>query len=390
MRILMLCESYLSIGGVAEVVDNLAAEFAAMNHQVAVVSTPYQVVSRSRTPRSTAEHFALRIPRQRPFSWRYPLGILRATRAREFLALLREWRPDVVNFQGPLWERMPAAFAACRATGVPVVLTLHDLAGRISAGRSPADQDCDGVGESGEKGKRAIASAAALTFVSSATRASFAAIAPQAANGEVILNGVDCTAAERAAVFARSRPYLFCAARINLQHKAMDVLAQAFNQISAEYPELDLLLTGDGPDREELAQIVSSLGLSGRVHLLGVRPRNELWPLYKGATVFAMPSHKPEGLGLAFLESMACARPVIGTNSGGTPEIVRHGETGLLVEQNTPQLIASAIRKLLDNPAERERMGRAGHEMVNTRFSWPTVARNYLEVYRRTLSGNHP
>jgi glycosyltransferase involved in cell wall biosynthesis len=94
-----------------------------------------------------------------------------------------------------------------------------------------------------------------------------------------------------------------------------------------------------------------------------------------------MPSHKPEGLGLAFLEAMACGRAVIGTNSGGTPEIVRHGYTGLLMERNEPGEVAAALRRLLENPEERQRMGRRGHE-VAIRQDWLAVAKKYLEVYQ--------
>jgi glycosyltransferase involved in cell wall biosynthesis len=83
---------------------------------------------------------------------------------------------------------------------------------------------------------------------------------------------------------------------------------------------------------------------------------------------------------------MACGRPVIGTNSGGTPEIVRHGETGLLVERNEPGQLAEALGRLLENHEERERMGRNGRDLVMRSYGWGTVAQQYLEVYAQTLA----
>jgi glycosyltransferase involved in cell wall biosynthesis len=290
------------------------------------------------------------------------------------VSLLHQWRPDVANLHEPLWERVPAAFEAFRAAGVPIVLTLHDLVNQNTPKKSAA---------------RALKAVDSISFVSAATRRSFVPLSASVKDTPVILNGVDCEAASQASAFVRPGPYLFCAARINLEHKALDVLLQAFALVAGRYPDLDLLLTGDGADRAALARIAEGLGLGSRIEFLGVRSREELWSLHKGATLFAMPSRKPEGLGLAFLEAMACGRPVIGTNSGGTPEIVRHRETGLLMERNEPEEVAAAIEQLLDNPEERERMGRRGQEFA-LQHNWPAVARRYLEVYRAVTPHGDP
>jgi glycogen(starch) synthase len=374
MRILIVCESYLSIGGVAEVADSLAGALIQMAHQVAVVSHPFEFDAGARARRAAAEHFAIRIPRAQPVTWRHPERLLRGREPHELVSLLHQWRPDVANLHEPLWERVPAAFEAFRAAGVPIVLTLHDLVNQNTPKKSAA---------------RALKAVDSISFVSAATRRSFVPLSASVKDTPVILNGVDCEAASQASAFVRPRPYLFCAARINLEHKALDVLLQAFALVAGRYPDLDLLLTGDGADRAALARIAEGLGLGSRIEFLGVRSREELWSLHKGATLFAMPSRKPEGLGLAFLEAMACGRPVIGTNSGGTPEIVRHRETGLLMERNEPEEVAAAIEQLLDNPEERERMGRRGQEFA-LQHNWPAVARRYLEVYRAVTPHGDP
>jgi glycosyltransferase involved in cell wall biosynthesis len=97
--------------------------------------------------------------------------------------------------------------------------------------------------------------------------------------------------------------------------------------------------------------------------------------------LFALPSRDPEGLGLVFLEAMACGRPVIATKSGGVPEIVLDGKNGLLVDRNEPEEWACAIRRLLCDAAARERIGEFGRTEVANLYSWPRVAANYLNVY---------
>jgi glycosyltransferase involved in cell wall biosynthesis len=188
-------------------------------------------------------------------------------------------------------------------------------------------------------------------------------------------------AADAAAPYQRDSAYIFCAARLDLRQKAIDQLLAAFAIVKDDYPKVDLLIAGDGPDREELAARVRDAGIVERVELLGVRPRAELWSLYKGAMFFAMPSRMPEGLGLVFLESMACGHPVIGTRSGGTPEIVIDGDNGFLVEANQVEALATAMRLMLGNENRRLAMGRRGHAMVRERFTWRAVALRHLEAF---------
>jgi hypothetical protein len=102
------------------------------------------------------------------------------------------------------------------------------------------------------------------------------------------------------------------------------------------------------------------------------------------AAVFVYITHS-EGLGSAVLLAMSAAVPVVASRIGGLPEIVRHGETGLLVE-NRAEAIACAIRTLLDDPALALRMGAAGRRSVEERFTVEAMVRRTMEVYRQVLS----
>jgi hypothetical protein len=104
----------------------------------------------------------------------------------------------------------------------------------------------------------------------------------------------------------------------------------------------------------------------------------------RDAAVFVYITHS-EGLGSGALLAMSAGVPVVASDVGGLPEIIRHGENGLLVD-NTPQAIAAAVRQLLDNPAFARRIGEAARRTVMERFTVDQMVRRTMEVYREVLS----
>jgi glycosyltransferase involved in cell wall biosynthesis len=261
---------------------------------------------------------------------------------------------------------------ASHAISVPMVQSFHGVSG---------------IGESGARPLRALRDVCAITAASVFLKRYFANLSTAARDARVIIHGVDAQAAELAQAAVHERPYIFSAGRLHLPTKAFDVLIAAFATLATRYPQLDLLIAGDGPDRAALEAQIAAARLGDHVTMPGAKPQSELWSLYKSAIMFAMPSRAREGLGLVFLEAMACGTPVIATGTGGTPEIVINGETGLLVEHNEPVEIAAAMAKLIDNPELRSRMGQAGRELA-AQYSWRRVAERYLEVFAFCL-GSH-
>jgi glycosyltransferase involved in cell wall biosynthesis len=366
MRILLVVEDFRAIGGIQEVVDYLSDELIALNHQVAIVSTPYITPGAERVPRTSAEYTFLEIPGAKAVTLRHLERLIRQPLATELIAQINRIRPAIVNSHVWTWDKFMSVAIACRRARVPLVQSLYDAWGQ---------------GKLGRRALRAFKYAAALTALSEATKAQFAEHSRRARKAHVVLGGVDLAAADAAMPYQRDRGYFFCAARLDLRQKAIDQLLAAFAIVADDYPQFDLLIAGDGPDRERLAAQARDAGIAERVELLGARPRAELWSLYKGAMFFAMPSRMPEGLGLVFLESMACGHPVIGTRSGGTPEIVINGDNGFLVEADQLEGLAIAVRALLGDESRRHAMGRRGHAMVRERFTSRAVALRYLEVY---------
>jgi glycosyltransferase involved in cell wall biosynthesis len=366
MRILFVVEDFHSIGGIQEYVDQLSIELVALGHEIAIVSTPNVGPGMRREPRTSAPQTFLPIEGAKAVSWRHLERLFRQPDAPQLRKFLRSWRPDVVNSHIWTWDKMLTVARAC--SGFPLIQSLYDSWGE---------------GKLGGGALRSLRYAAALTALSQATRDHFARLSPLARDARVMLAGVDVAAARNAQPYRRARPYILSAARLDLRHKAIDVLIEAFAMVAAEFPTLDLLIVGEGPDRPRLAQVGQPW--DGRIEIMGVRPRAELWSLYKGALLFALPSRMPEGLGLVFLEAMACGTPVIGSLSGGTPEIIRDGETGFLLRDNDPSELAARIRTIISQSELRARMSRETVETVERTFAWSAVAEHFAEIYRNCI-----
>lgn len=153
-----------------------------------------------------------------------------------------------------------------------------------------------------------------------------------------------------------------------------------------QVPEAVLLIAGDGHYREALERQVHAAGLEGRVHFLGQVPHEELPRWLAVSDILVAPSFASETFGIALVEAQACGVPVVASRFGGFPEVVREGETGLLVPPQDTDALATALRELLSDPARRQAMGEAGRRWVHERFHWRCVAERVLEAYRQALA----
>jgi glycosyltransferase involved in cell wall biosynthesis len=103
------------------------------------------------------------------------------------------------------------------------------------------------------------------------------------------------------------------------------------------------------------------------------------------ADIFALPSQTREGLGLAVIEAMATGLPVIGTDVGGIPELIRDGENGLLVPSGNPEKLADAIRKLSDDQILRSSMGERGRQIYENKFTLTKMIQQIEHLYDELL-----
>lgn len=161
-------------------------------------------------------------------------------------------------------------------------------------------------------------------------------------------------------------------------HKGQKYLVDAAAIVVREMPEARFLVLGEGELRGALEQQVKHLHLGQHVVLTGFRP--DVLAVLRGLDVFVM-SSVTEGLGTSLLDAMAASKPIVATRTGGIPEVVVHGDSGLLVPPRDGKALASAILDMLRDTEGRTRLARAGHARVCERFSVDRMVEATLAVY---------
>ena len=169
----------------------------------------------------------------------------------------------------------------------------------------------------------------------------------------------------------------------------LDTLIRAFGMLADWHPDQDLrlLIVGDGPERAPLERLTRSLGVGGRVTFVGAVPHNAVPEWVARMDMFATLSNS-EGFGVGVLEASACGIPVVVSDVGGLGEVVRHGETGLLVSPRDLEGAARAMESLVGDPALRTRMGAAGRAFVVQSYEWRKTVEVMGAVYRTILLGS--
>jgi len=200
----------------------------------------------------------------------------------------------------------------------------------------------------------------------------------------VIPNGVDTEVfhpADRRAVrsalgIGPSEQVLFSAGAL-IPQKGFDTLLEGLAR--AHDGDLRLYIAGSGPERERLEALARRLGLERRARFLGTLPPHDMAPWYQAADLFVFGSWR-EGCPNVVLEALACGTPVVATRVGGTQELVREGQDGLLFEPRSPDAFAQALVEALSRPWARQAIAQKAASR-----SWDNVARECLEVFERVL-----
>ncbi|GAA4230148.1 glycosyltransferase family 4 protein [Actinomadura meridiana] len=175
------------------------------------------------------------------------------------------------------------------------------------------------------------------------------------------------------------RPVAVCVSRL-VPRKGQDALIHAWPRVLRKVPDAALLLVGDGPYRAPLSRLAISLGVDKSVVFTGGVPWEELPAHYDAADVFAMPCRTRrrgldvEGLGIVYLEASATGLPVIAGDSGGAPDAVLDGETGLVVPGRSVARVADALTTLLADPDRARRTGERGRAWVEREWRWEIQA----------------
>ncbi len=305
------------------------------------------------------------------------------------------------------WYANMAGHIASLLHGIPHVLSAHSLE---PLRPWKAEQLGGGYAVSSWVEKTAYEAAAAIIAVSEGMRQDILRSYPEVdpAKVRVVHNGIDVSLwnrdegedAVRALGIDPSRPSVVFVGR-NTRQKGVPYLLRAAAKLPADVQLVLCLGAADTPElAAETARLIEELQAqrSGVVLVERMLPRHELIQVLSHATAFACPSIY-EPLGIVNLEAMACGAAVVASATGGIPEVVQHGETGLLVQleqvtdgTGTPldpekfvTEFAAALTEVVSDPARARAMGEAGRRRAEAHFSWESITETTLEVYRSVL-----
>lgn len=302
-------------------------------------------------------------------SWGARIGLVGMLAAEAGAALdqLRRESFDVVHAHWWFPNGVAGAVAS-RWSGAPLVTTLHGSDVRLGRSIAPARPAM----------RQVLRRSARVTAVSSW----LAAEAHAVAGGECPIVAPMPVATELFApdpAVPRDDTLLFVG-RLTKQ-KGVDVLLRALALLPRSV-RCDIV--GDGEERRSLELLAASLELGARVRWHGAKAAAELPSYYRRATALVLPSAE-EGLGLVAIEAQLCATPVVAFASGGVVDVVRDGETGILVAARTDDALAAAISQLLRRPDRGAALGRKAATLARDQFSPAHVARRYLAIYRQAI-----
>jgi glycosyltransferase involved in cell wall biosynthesis len=352
VRILYVIQE-LATGGAERMVASLAGGARRAGHNVAVAAAPGPLAAEL-----DVEVFPLPVVRRRP-----------ATAAQAAWALagpLREWRPDLVH---------------CHNPGMAVVTSLATFRGR----RRPALASVHGVAEEDYPAAARALRLAGLPSVACGPGVA-AALAEHGVDVKAtIVNGVapapppaDRVALAREWTIPPEAPLVVNVGR--LVHQKNQALAV---RALAEVPDAFLLVLGEGALRSELEQEAVRAGVEDRVVLAGVRPDARA---VLGAADAVVISSRWEGLPLVALEALAAGKPLVATAVRGVRELLGDGETALVVEPGDAGALATALRRVLDDPGLARRLGERGRQLA-AQYTEEQMIQAFLEVYDSLLAG---
>jgi len=165
--------------------------------------------------------------------------------------------------------------------------------------------------------------------------------------------------------------------------KRTDLVMRAFRALVDRGVDARLLLVGDGPDRDHLERLAHELGVTKRCLFLGYQ--EDVARFYDAIDVLFLPSVN-EGTPVSVIEALAAERPAVATRVGGTPDVIRDGIDGFLVDSADPDALADRLAELAHDPSRRAEMGAAGRARVLERYAVDRLVDDVDRLYRQLLA----
>lgn len=205
----------------------------------------------------------------------------------------------------------------------------------------------------------------------------------EAAGIQLIYNGINTEEFCPRAHIQRNPMRLMATASADQPLKGLRYLLEAYAVLLEEYPQLELLVVGKPRADGDTEKLINKLGIKEHVKFVSSITTEQMVDYYAEASIAIVPSIY-EGFGLPAGEAMACEVPVVSTTGGALPEVV--GDAGILVPIEDSVAIAVAIKDLLDNPAKRIQLGKAGRQRIVQQFCWHVAANKLTRYYCQVMS----
>jgi phosphatidylinositol alpha-1,6-mannosyltransferase len=177
------------------------------------------------------------------------------------------------------------------------------------------------------------------------------------------------------------------------RRKGHDTTIRALAGLSKRSRHVRYVIAGNGEERGYLEQLAADLGVRDSVIFAGEISADLLPSLYRACDIFVLPNRVEqgdiEGFGIVFLEAASSGKPAIGGNSGGVPEAIEDGVTGLLVSGPDPAELGQTIERLMNDSNARERMGHDGRQRAQRSFTWDIAAQKILDIHRELGSSRN-
>jgi len=379
LRIVLITSSfYPNSGGLETAVLSLASEFQSRGHEVTIVAArwPKKLPARESLQGLPVLRLPFRLPRMsRP--WSLLTFFIRFTQCMYALLAGDAIRnADIVNLHYPTENALYARRIA-RRLGVPMVTSLHGNDLMQFATESRINR---------RTVSRVLQQSAAVTANSKAFLDHAEAVFGReiAGKGVVVMNGTAIRTLPPNAKPTNEQPYILAVGRL-VKKKGFDVLLRAYALMRSQNTHWRLVVVGDGPERRKLEDLAHRLGIYQDLCFAGCVSHDDIWRYYRDADLFVLPS-RVEPFGIVVLEAMAAGLAVLATNVGGVPEVVVDGETGILVNPESPEDLSEAAIELLGNRLMCEQMGKRGRNRVEREFTWQKSAGQLLSVYRDVLT----
>ena len=361
MRILYQCNGFLlsTIGGAEVMSYHLTKELTRRGHQLLIVAP-----RKDSDPPGYQTFDGLDLVRLDfgpAIESRSPAALRDINRS--LTELVRNFGPDVLHLNDAWIAGL--FFIRGAATGdLPRVLTLHSVI--RAAGR-------DGLQA------RLVADADRVVAVSHAQGNAAQATMPALESKlSIIPNALplpDFTPTE----WSFSQPMMLCVGRLRPE-KGFDVAIRAMAGLRGKGIAARLVIAGDGTEKNPLQSLAIELGVSEQVEFCGWITPDAVSSLIGTATIVLVPSRWAEPFGLVALQAAQMGRPTIASRIGGLPEIVEHGETGILVAPDNADALCEAIQFLLSDPHNARRMGSNALDLARTKFDFQVLVDRYEDV----------